>query len=243
MPAIVHVSCAPLKFRTLGFPQYGFKCGFGCDLHHKIHRLNPPQIYPAPCGLYTPSGYPLASSQCVPLPGSRQSGPLSLWITTHHPEALRSDRVMLSLPSSLIRPHPPVWTALPDFPAAYTESSCHSGGILAAAQTFPTFTTRHCMITTCSTPGAPITAYPICFIIGSSHHPLTTGVTTPAEHNDASTTCSLSLRPSYLLTPLNGAFTSDLSSGRSSSPDVGYNYRAEMGIALAGLSPACLVVL
>jgi hypothetical protein len=150
---------------------------------------------------------------------------------------------MLSLPPSLIQPHPPVWIALPDFPTGYTGSPCHSRGILAATQTFPTLTTRQCTIATCSTPGGPITAYPIYFIIGSSHHPLTTGLTTPTKHNDASTTCSLSLRPSYLLTPLNGAFTSELSSGRSPSPDVGYNYRAEMGIALAGLSPACLVAL
>ncbi len=37
----------PLKFRTSGFPQYGFKCGFGCDLHHRNNRLNQALICPA----------------------------------------------------------------------------------------------------------------------------------------------------------------------------------------------------
>ncbi len=37
----------PLKFRTSGFPQYGFKCGFRCYLYHKAYRLNLAQIFPA----------------------------------------------------------------------------------------------------------------------------------------------------------------------------------------------------
>ncbi|ODS32227.1 MAG: hypothetical protein SCARUB_02667 [Candidatus Scalindua rubra] len=64
---------------------------------------------------------------------------LLFWKTTHHPETLCSDKVMLSLHSLLILPHPPICIALPDFPYGYTESLCHSMAILTAIQTFPTF--------------------------------------------------------------------------------------------------------
>ncbi len=85
---------------------------------------------------------------------------------------------MLSLSSLLLRPHPPVCAPLPDFPFGYTESPCHSMTILTATQTFPTLTTRHCMIATCSTPRVPMTAYPVSFAIGPNHRLLTTGLMT-----------------------------------------------------------------
>jgi hypothetical protein len=72
-------------------------------------------------------------------------------------------------------------------------------------------TTRHCMIATCSTPRVPMTAYPISFAISPNHRLLTTGLMTLISSYDASTTCSLLLRPSYLLTPLYETFTSELS--------------------------------
>ena len=65
--------------------------------------------------------------------------------TPPRPEALCSDKVMLSLSSSLLQPHPPVWITLSDFPFGYTESLGHSRAILTTTQTFPTLTARHCM--------------------------------------------------------------------------------------------------
>lgn len=64
---------------------------------------------------------------------------LLFWITTHHPETLCSDKVMLSLSSSLVQPHPPVCIAPSDFPHGYTEGLCHLMAILTTIQTFPTF--------------------------------------------------------------------------------------------------------
>ena len=93
------------------------------------------------------------------------------------PETLCSDKVMLSLSSSLLQPHPPVWITLSDFPFGYTKSLGHSRAILTATQTFPTLTARHCMIAICSTPEDPIGACPIFFPIGNSHRLLTTDLT------------------------------------------------------------------
>src|ERR1035441_5490541 len=45
------------------------------------------------------------------------------------PEALCSGEVVLSSPSSLVRPQPPVWSPLGDFPfCGYTPSLCHAVG-------------------------------------------------------------------------------------------------------------------
>ena len=147
-----------------------------------LHRLNPALLYPAP--LWLIHTLRLSSGFLLLLPHYQAYANwnnLNLRITTHHPEALCSDRVMLSLPSLLIRPHPPVWIALSDFPCGYTKSPCHSRAILTATQTFPPLATRPCMIATCSTPEELIGAYPISLPISTSNHPLTTGLTSPSE--------------------------------------------------------------
>jgi len=136
---------------------------------------------------------------------------------------------MLSLSSSLLRPHPPVWITLSDFPFGYTESLGHSRAILTATQTFPTLTARHCMIAICSTPEDPIGACPIFFPIGNSHRLLTTGLPSSSFNNDASTTCSLSLRPSCLLATLLVTCTSELSSGQVTLPQCRISLQIQNG--------------
>ena len=114
----------PLKFRAAGFPQHGFKYGFGYDLRHWSHRLNLPWYsLRSLCLIHI-----LRLSSCLllifcPFQALANQNRLSLQITTHHPEALRSDRVMLSLSSSLLLPHPPVCIALFDFSSRLYEKT------------------------------------------------------------------------------------------------------------------------
>ena len=55
------------------------------------------------------------------------------------PRALRSRRVMLSLPSTLLRPDPPVSAAPPDFPRTLViQEALPDDLVWAAAETFPT---------------------------------------------------------------------------------------------------------
>lgn len=150
---------------------------------------------------------------------------------------------MLSLPSPLIRPHPPVWIALSDFPCGYTKSPCHSRAILTATQTFPTLATRQCMIATCSTPEDLIGAYPISLPIGTSNHPLTRGLTSPSEVTTLLPHVRFRCGPHTCSPHSLWLLLLSFHQGRSPPPDVRYNYRAKMGIALAGLSPACLIAL
>jgi len=83
---------------------------------------------------------------------------------------------MLSLSSSLLRPHPPVCVTPPAFPFGYTESPCHSMAILTVTQTFPTLPDKHCMIAASSTPENPSPVYPVFFSDDFSHRPVRTGL-------------------------------------------------------------------
>jgi hypothetical protein len=87
----------PLKFRTAGFPQYGFKPGyFNRSLPFKDLGLNPIPIstHPPKGLLQPPSDY----SRSWPIQSNCVSSALTVSSNHPDPEALRIERVMLSLP-------------------------------------------------------------------------------------------------------------------------------------------------
>ena len=111
---------APLKFRTAGFPQYGFKAGLSGGSFPRAAPVKPaPGIPLATCGLSAP--FALSKSRPTPpLDGGMGDG----WSATVRavlsalPQgpSLRSG-LFCPGPSTLIRPHPPHSQAHRDFAA------------------------------------------------------------------------------------------------------------------------------
>ena len=110
-----------LKFRTAGFPQYGFKASLS-------GRACPPSsvVKPAPDIPTSADGLPRPFARFRPAPPawhcvqSRAEPPRAAAQETHVslPQgSLAPVRVLLSRPSSLLRPHPPVSPARSDFAA------------------------------------------------------------------------------------------------------------------------------
>ena len=135
---------SPLKFRTAGFPQYGFKASLSDGAFLQARSLKPaPGIrrYPAVCSALRPLPQrrkswlcvqdcpglhgPLCERPCLPTPGVLGSGS-SCVVSIHH---------------RLLRPHPPVSQARCDFTALrlYAAPSL-CGSAEATRETFPTFT-------------------------------------------------------------------------------------------------------
>src|SRR5574341_1388082 len=134
----------PLKFRTSGFPQYGFKASLSAWACPGGDEGKPtPGMPSSPAefasrlrdaggyGIGTP---PVAAPKGNPARSSRPAPPLT-------PGVLGSGRVMLSRPSSLLRPHAPVSEAPGDFTvlAAYTPGPRWAGAPEATPETFPPF--------------------------------------------------------------------------------------------------------
>jgi hypothetical protein len=106
-----------LKFRTAGFPQYGFKLqALVCSARSLPVRQS--GLSPIPTCPARPS---VCSGLRIGL-GQRVTPPLSAepWRLTKPPGSRgpRSDRVIVSRPSSLNWPHPPVWKPSSHFPAS-----------------------------------------------------------------------------------------------------------------------------
>ena len=118
-PTIVHVSCAPLKCRTVGFPQYGFKprcrpaqpspARSRREVTHQVCMLPSLQRFERAFVVYRPS---CPSAGMINQPASGRC------LDHLGPRVLGSRRVVLSLLSSLLRPDPPVSTTPTDFPGA-----------------------------------------------------------------------------------------------------------------------------
>ena len=134
----------PLKFRTVGFPQYGFKASLSARACPGRDEVKPtPGMPPSPAE-FTPrlragTGDNLGTQPVRPEAGNpARSAPRTTPLT---PGVLSSGRVMLSRPSSLIRPHAPVSGAPGDFTveAAYTPGLRWAGAPEATPETFPTF--------------------------------------------------------------------------------------------------------
>ena len=101
-----------LKFRTAGFPQYGFKAGVSdracpCDTAHVSLGLPPSFALPA---AYVGSPF-CVGGRCA-LKHLRSNG-----FCRSTPGALAPVRVFCPGPSTLNRPHPPHSQAHPDFTA------------------------------------------------------------------------------------------------------------------------------
>ena len=108
----------PLKFRTSGFPQYGFKASLSARACPGEDQVKPTPGMPWSPTEFTPrlrgvGGYRIGEPP-VPAPRGNPAR-TSLPTPPLTPGALGSGRVMLSRPSSLIRPHAPVSGAPGDF--------------------------------------------------------------------------------------------------------------------------------
>ena len=114
--AIAHVSCAPSKI-----PYIGFSHSTASSMDSDVTFTQVTQVKSSPdipCSLmaYThPQAILRLPALITPLLAYANWNNVNLRITTQHPEALCSGKVMLSLPSLLIQPHPPVWIALSGF--------------------------------------------------------------------------------------------------------------------------------
>ena len=108
----------PLRFRTVGVPQYGSKASISAGAFPSGSRVKRAPSIPRPAlGLLAPSRTPRLPDppelRCLaprgnPEGSSPQDAPLT-------PGVLGSGRVILSQPSSPIRSHPPVSQARGDF--------------------------------------------------------------------------------------------------------------------------------
>ena len=111
----------PLKFRTSGFPQYGFKASFSdqaCPDDPEVKSApGIPSDPPVCLGPSRGDGYPTPG--CVPgdSPHGHSGRVLPQYPRRWTPRVLRSGRGRLSLPSSPLRPDPPVSPAPTDFTA------------------------------------------------------------------------------------------------------------------------------
>ena len=171
----------PLKFRAAGFPQHGFKYGFGYDLRHWSHRLNLPWYsLRSLCLIHI---LRLSSSLLLFLsfPGFRQSEPPQP--SDNHPSPRGPSLwqgYIVPIVFAITASSASLYRFFPISLSDYTKSPCHSRAILTAIQTFPTLTVKHCMIVTCFTPGVLNTVRPICYIFSSNHRPDGTGLATPS---------------------------------------------------------------
>ena len=108
----------PLRFRTVGFPQYGSKASLSARACPGRDAVKPTPGMPWSPAEFTPrlrdaGGYGIGTQPVTALPGNPARSSLPAPPLT--PGVLGSGRVMLSRPSSLIRPHAPVSGAPGDF--------------------------------------------------------------------------------------------------------------------------------
>jgi hypothetical protein len=134
----------PLRFRTVGFPQYGSKASLSARACPGGDEVKPtPGMPSSPAEfasrLRDAGGYGIGTQPVAALPGNPARSSLPAPPLT--PGVLGSGRVVLSRPSSLIRPHAPVSGAPGDFTvvAAYTPGLRWAGAPEATPETFPTF--------------------------------------------------------------------------------------------------------
>jgi hypothetical protein len=137
----------PLKFRTAGFPQYGFKRAVSSDLH-------------GPCHLYaaTVAISPVSVCSVVGLSPKRHSPSLT---RPTRPVALGSaSGYSVRQPHRLLRPHPSLWSSAPAY-----------GLYPARSRTpeVPQFTPRAYLVRVVSrTPAVSTTALDCCFIVNAA---------------------------------------------------------------------------
>jgi hypothetical protein len=108
----------PLRFRTVGFPQYGSKASLSARACPGGDEVKPTPGIPWSPAEFTPhlrdaGGYGIGTQPVTALTGNPARSSLPAPPLT--PGVLGSGRVMLSRPSSLIRPHAPVSGAPGDF--------------------------------------------------------------------------------------------------------------------------------
>jgi hypothetical protein len=109
-----------LKFRTAGFPQYGFKASVSGETFPSDVRIKPaPGMLVSPLGLS--SSFVCFGDPKLRLIRVRGLDPIAHRCSSDHrrstPGVLARVPVVLSVPSSLIRPHPPHSQAQNDFTA------------------------------------------------------------------------------------------------------------------------------
>jgi len=144
LPPTERVRLRWTHFRTVGFPQYGFKASLSARACPGRDEVKPTPGMPPSPSEFTPrlrarNGDNLGTQPVRPEAGNpARSAPRTTPLT---PGVLSSGRVMLSRPSSLIRPHAPVSGAPGDFTvlAAYTPGPRWAGAPEATPETFPTF--------------------------------------------------------------------------------------------------------
>ena len=108
----------PLRFRTVGFPQYGSKASLSARVCPGRVEVKPTPGIPPSAPEFTPrlraeSGDNLGTPPVRPETGNpARSAPRTTPLT---PGVLSSGRVVLSRPSSPLRPHAPVSQAPGDF--------------------------------------------------------------------------------------------------------------------------------
>jgi hypothetical protein len=165
----------------------------------------------------------------------------------HGPRVLCSGRVMLSLPSTLLQPDPPVSTTPADFPHWLYGGSLPYDLIWAVVETFPALgqhsfpTCRHPYAGRRNRNISPVS--PLSPWLSATEHCVSSStLPTPASVEALLTTLQCSLyaaarrvaRPSGLVRPRAmlrppKTCTSELPRGRSPEPRVGYNYTAPLG--------------
>ena len=172
----------------------------------------------------------------------------------------------MSSPSSLIRPQPPVWSPLGDFPfCGYTPSPCHTVGSWLGTDTFPALS--HRSLPWCRRPYAESPAGAHVRFLPRRHwpSPCSNGLGAPTfpqlamstpqrgllvgDRHDAAA-IRLTLRPQGLLAPLDQPTSTPVGPGRRAlvlpgfhaqgSPPgrAGYDYLGNRKTPRAGLSPA-----
>jgi hypothetical protein len=133
----------PLKFRTAGFPQYGFKvsisdgaCLNGSSVKPAPGMPSPPLSSPPPFAHFRHGEVPGSESRLSRTSVSRCSKGLRL----STPGALGSgSSYAVSFHHRLLRPHPPVPQARCDFASRLYAAPSLCGSASATRRTFPTF--------------------------------------------------------------------------------------------------------
>ena len=150
----------PLKFRTLSFPQYGFKASLSDRACRRGTSVKPVPAYPPPPPRLLLSFAGVSHHDpiwhCVQIRW-RVRRPLCEKATLSTPGVLGSGpRFALSGPHRLLRPHPSVSQARGDFTACrlYAAPSL-CGHAEATPETFPTFTAVLSARATDPTPTGP----------------------------------------------------------------------------------------
>jgi len=137
----------PLKFRTAGFPQYGFKRTVSSDLHGPRH------LYAATVEISPVSGHSV-----VGLPSKRHSPSLTRLI---RPVALGSaNGYSVRQPPRLLWPHPSLWPGTPAYELFQS--------VLPVPE-LPQFTPRVCWVRVVSrTPAVSTAALDCCFTVDAA---------------------------------------------------------------------------